>query len=334
MVVYCQRCNAELSREHTTLDPLGTPEPQLDESLTFFTNVSIGVEIKTNFMVVQQMVNTYDSWYLEVSKLDDQGQPTETKRYGEGQEGTVANVNNVVWQAIYTDISAKEMTVPFAVTLHVFDADGNEFYSNTVTNTIKDYVVGELLKSSNTAVTRTLCADLLNYGAAAQIYFENKTDDLANENLSAEAQAALEEYATADEAPASLVNGSNGPNVFGSVSVMNRVVLSVSVLGVSGETVKVRVKNHETGVVKEDLDTTASGPVFIAKFTNVEADEMRTMFDIVALVDGVETGTPLTWSVEGYVRAARESASTGAEELALFNALLIYADSAALFMAQ
>ena len=32
--------------------------------------------------------------------------------------------------------------------------------------------------------------------------------------------------------------------------------------------------------------------------------------------------------------AARESSSTGAEELALFNALLIYTDSAAAFMAQ
>ena len=285
-------------------------------------------------MVRQDIVNNYDSWYLEVSKLDAQGQPTETKRFGEGQEGEVANVSNVVWQAIYRDVSAREMTVPFAVTLHVFDADGQEYYSSTVTTTVKDYVVGELVKSSNTSVTRTLCADLLNYGAAAQIYFGEHTDNLANENLSAEAQAALEEYATKDEAPASLVNGSNGPNIYGSVSVMNRVVLSVSVVGVSGDNVKVRVKNHETGEVKEDLDTTVSGPVYIAKFANVEADEMRTMFDIVALVDGVETGTPLTWSVEGYVRAARLSTTVSAEELALFNALLIYADSAAAFMAE
>jgi hypothetical protein len=46
-------------------------------------------------------------------------------------------------------------------------------------------------------------------------------------------------------------------------------------------------------------------------------------------VDGVETGTPLLWSGEGYVRAARLNTSISAEELALLNALLIYADSAA-----
>ena len=46
-------------------------------------------------------------------------------------------------------------------------------------------------------------------------------------------------------------------------------------------------------------------------------------------MDGVETGTPLLWSVEGYVRAARLNSDTSAEELALLNALLVYADSAA-----
>ena len=334
-VVYCQRCNAELSREHTDLEPTGTPEPQLDESLTFSTTISIGVEIKTNFMVVQQMVNNYDSWYLEVSKLDDQGQPTETKRFGEGQEGAVANVNNVVWQAIYTDISAKEMTVPFAVTLHVFDADGQEYYSSTVTNTIKDYVVGELLKTDNTAATRTLCADMLNYGAAAQLYFAYDTDNLVNENLSAAAAAAKDQFETKTEAPAALVNGSNGPNLYGSVSIKNRVVLSITARGVSTEgTVQIQVKKQGASEVKEVLETTKVGSVYSAKFSNVEANEMRDMFEFTILVDGVETGTPLLWSVEGYVRAARESASTGAEELALFNALLIYADSAAAFMAQ
>ncbi|MBQ2618791.1 MAG: hypothetical protein IJG08_04840, partial [Oscillospiraceae bacterium] len=69
-----------------------------------------------------------------------------------------------------------------------------------------------------------------------------------------------------------------------------------------------------------------------AKFSNVEANEMRDMFEFTALVDGVETGTPLLWSVEGYVRAARLNSDTSAEELALLNALLIYTDSAAAAM--
>ena len=56
---------------------------------------------------------------------------------------------------------------------------------------------------------------------------------------------------------------------------------------------------------------------------------MRTEFDFVTLVNGIETGNTLTWSVEGYVRASRENPETSVEELALLNAMLIYVDSAA-----
>ena len=330
MVVYCQRCNAELSREHTVLDPTGTPEPELDESLTFYTSITIGVEMKTTFTIRQTVLTNAASWYLEVSKLDGSGNVLESKRFGEGQEGAVSNVNNVAWRAIYTDITAKEMGVTFSAVLHVFDADGNEFYGEAIENTVKDYIVGELVKTDNTAATRTLCADMLNYGAAAQLYFAYDTDNLVNENLSAAAAAALDQFETKTEAPATLVNGSNGPNLYGSVSVKNRVVLSITgrSLGTEG-TVQIQVKNHANGAVKEVLETTKVGSVYTAKFSNVEADEMRTMFDFVALVDGVETGTPLSWSVEGYIRAARLSSDTSAEELALLNALLVYTDSAA-----
>ena len=305
-------------------------EPELDESLTFYTSVSIGAEIKTTFTIRQTVLTNAASWYLEVSKLDGSGNVLESKRFGEGQEGAVTNVSNVAWRAVYTDITAKEMGVTFAAVLHVFDADGNEFYGNAVENTVKDYIVGELVKTDNTAATRTLCADMLNYGAAAQLYFAYDTDNLVNENLSAAAAAALDQFETKTEAPATLVNGSNGPNLYGSVSVKNRVVLSITARNLgTGTTVQIQVKNHETGEVKEVLETTQVGSVYTAKFSNVEPNEMRTMFDFVALVDGVETGTPLTWSVEGYIRAARLSSDTSAEELALLNALLIYADSAA-----
>ena len=55
---------------------------------------------------------------------------------------------------------------------------------------------------------------------------------------------------------------------------------------------------------------------------------MRTPFTFVAVVDGVETGEASVWSVEGYVKEARASAGVTEAELALFNALMIYVDSA------
>ena len=55
---------------------------------------------------------------------------------------------------------------------------------------------------------------------------------------------------------------------------------------------------------------------------------MRTEYDIVTLVNGVETGNVLTVSIEGSVGEIR--GGTNAKQIALANALLTYGDSAAL----
>jgi hypothetical protein len=267
---------------------------------------------------------------LEVFKLDEQSNSYVFKRFGEGQEGAVTKVNDSVWQAVYTDITAKEMDSKFYAVLYGYVSNGKLYRSPVVDYTIKDYIVNELKKTDNTDATRRLCADMLNYGAAAQVYFHNHTDWLANEHLTAAAAAAKDQFETKTEAPAALVNGSNGPNLYGSVSVKNRVVLSITARGVSTEgTVQIQVKKRGASEVREVLETTKVGSVYTARFSDAEANEMRDMFEFTLLVDGVETGTPLLWSVEGYVRAARLSSDMSAEELALLNALLIYTDSAA-----
>ena len=327
-VIYCTRCGAELSREHTTIPATGPAEPVLDESIVLYNSIGIGIEIQTTFGVRKSVTDRFESWYIEVSKLDASGNITETKRFGAGQEGAVSE--GYIREAVYTDITAKEMGVRYAASFHGFAADGSETYSNTVTNTVRDYVIEELLKTDNDDATRRLAADLLNYGAAAQVYFNFDAENLVNANLSAEAQAAMEQFADVGEAPATLENGSNGPNVYGSVSVMNRVVLSLTVRGLGTPSqVQILVKNHETGEVKATLDTVKRGTVWMADYAGFEAEDMRTAFDFVPVADGTETGTPLTWSVEGYAKQARQNEDASEAELALFNALLHYVDAAA-----
>lgn len=300
----------------------------LDESLTLYSSISVGVEIQTTFGVRRTQVQNYQSWYFEVCKLDASGNVTECKRFGPGQEGAVTD--GYIINAVYTDITAKEMGVTYKATLHCFDVDGSEIYSKTATNTLRDYLIGEFTNADNTAQMRTLCADMLNYGATAQVFFDYDVAHLVNQNLSATAAAAKAQYETKTEAPANLVNSENGPNLYGSVSIMNRVVLGLTArnLNTTG-TVQIRVKDHATGATKATLETTKRGSVYTADYDKIEAEDMRTEFDFVTLVNGIETGNTLTWSVEGYVRASRENPETSVEELALLNAMLIYVDSAA-----
>lgn len=327
-VVYCTRCNAELSREHIALPATGPSEPALDESLTLYSSISVGVEIRTTFGVRRTQVQNYDRWYIEISKLDADGNVTASKRFGPGQEGTVED--GYIINAVYTDITAKEMGITYTATLHCINADGSEVYSRSATNTLRDYLIGEFTNADNPAQMRTLCADMLNYGAAAQVFFDYDAANLVNQNLSAAAAAAKAQYETRTEAPANLVNSGNGPNLYGSVSIMNRVVLGLTARGLgTGDTVRILVKEHATGETKATLDTIGHGGVYTAEYDRIEAEDMRTEFDFVTVVDGVETGNVLTWSVEGYVRACRENADASAEEVALLNAVLVYVDSAA-----
>ncbi|MBR7009470.1 MAG: carbohydrate-binding domain-containing protein, partial [Oscillospiraceae bacterium] len=117
-VVYCRRCGAELSREHTVLPVLEPQEPILDPSLRLFYSVSTEIEIITQYSVIKSDVQSFDSWYVEISKLDADGNPTETKRFGEGQEGAVEEAGAAVWSVNYVDVTAKEMGVPYRATLH------------------------------------------------------------------------------------------------------------------------------------------------------------------------------------------------------------------------
>ena len=77
------------------------------------------------------------------------------------------------------------------------------------------------------------------------------------------------------------------------------------------------------------IDTEKKDSVWQVQYSGLDAEDMRILYDFVPMADGEEVGTPLTWSVEGYVNEARQLSSTDPVELALFNALLIYVDSVA-----
>ena len=58
---------------------------------------------------------------------------------------------------------------------------------------------------------------------------------------------------------------------------------------------------------------------------------MRTEYDLVTVVNGVETGNTRTWSVEAYVGEIRDGTNQLKTDLA--NALLTYGNSAAAYLA-
>ena len=312
---------------YTTVIDNAAQEPIPDPNLRLFYSVSTQIEIRTQYSVIKSDVQNYASWYVEISKLDADGNPTETKRFGEGQEGAVEEVGAYVWSVNYVDVTAKEMGVPYRATLHAFEANGQEHYSESVTKTIREVLLEVMQDDNSSRQRRTLAADMLNYGAAAQVYFDFDTGNLVNENLSAAEQEALDHYASTGEAPANL-NNTGSMNVFCSTSIRNRIILHVALLGPTEENVKVRLKELD-GNAEFLVDAEKQGQSYAASYSGLTARDMRKAYEVSAMVDGEAWGTPAIWSVEGHIKAARENPRTAPEELALMNALLHYVDSVA-----
>ncbi|MBO7221638.1 MAG: leucine-rich repeat protein, partial [Clostridia bacterium] len=109
-----------------------------------------------------------------------------------------------MYRFIYGEINAKEYGIEVTATLI---ADGRVKDMNTFS--VREYAYNQLAKTTN-AKFRRLLVDLLNYGAASQVYFNYNTNDLVNADLTEEQKA----YATAEmpevEAKAEKIEGADG----------------------------------------------------------------------------------------------------------------------------
>lgn len=306
-----------------------------DESLIFYTSLSVSVNVKLSITVRDSVVANASSWYLHVMEYYDESDDASgvyEMRFGEGQAGAVTNINGVAWRAVYTDLEPQEIGRWYRVSLHVNYADGSSSYNISPWMNVKNYVVGELMNPGNPDVVRTYCADLLNYCyAGVLLHYPN-----SNFGLSDEEAAVKEAFETKTGAPVSTENITESPNIGYGFSWKRSVgvhflYFSTKNMQLDG-TVQIQLKDHETGVVRHVLETGyESTGTYFAFFNKFEAGDVRRWFDVVVLVDGVETGTPMIWSMEPMIRDIQEDISdffTPPEEfVAMYRAMLTLDDS-------
>lgn len=132
------------------------------------------------------------TFYLDPANLEEGETYTAviTKEYADGRANAVVEIpyadwiDYYSWKAItFNGIAAKEMTDN--ISIEVFDGNGVSV-SECWTTTVEEYALSAFDDESATEELRTVLVDMLNYGAAAQVYFEYNTADLANADLTAE----------------------------------------------------------------------------------------------------------------------------------------------------
>ncbi len=307
-------------------------EPIETTNLHIYGSITVGSDMVVTLTVRKTDVQNYEKFWIEVVKHAADGD--EAYLYGTEQDEALTE-GPASWKTEFRHIFAKEMGVEIEARLCAEDANGQVYMSPALTTNIRDYLGGRLTATNNKVEQRVLAADMLNYGAAAQLYMDYDTEHLVNEELTAEQLAKLDEYETKTLPDVAKINSNYRPEgqsniLFNSVSLDNEVILTLAVRADADAEVKVLVKDHETGTVLHTLDTAYAGS-HKAEFKGLGADQMREMYDFVAQVNGVETGNVRTWSVEGYVGEIRAGSNQLKTDMA--NALLTYGDSAAAYFA-
>ncbi len=314
-------------------------EPVYNKDLKFTMSISIGAEMLVTYNLMAGTVSSYSDFYLEVKKDVAGGDPIVTT-YGIAN-GRVAMgcVNHpttgeaLMYNAKYMGINAKEMGDNFSTTLYVVAADGTVYYSDTLVTSIKDFLISKIDDAKSSAELKTMAADMLKYGAAAQVRLKYDTANLVTADLTAEQLA----YATKElpEASDDCISIGEGKNITTSLAVAARVELTLNCVytPTDASAMKFVIIDTESGTMLQEIPVNVMGGVFCTgKFNEVGAREMRRLITVILYEGDKAVSKMMTWSLESYVAQTRANAKVAQDELNMVNAMLIYGDSVAAYM--
>ena len=245
------------------------------------------------------------------------------------------------YRFVYADIRADEFATE--VTINVL-ADG-EVIQSTVYS-VKMYVQSQLAKSTIPANMKSFLVDMVNYGAAAQNYFDYNTSNLANADLTPEQQA----YATKDlpevESVYNVVAGADNLVTTGGValSLMNTIEANIYVylndcnqediyavleyqdafsdeikeMVVDGNDFKYLL-NNKYSIVFDEYTPMQMGDAFTVRFFAKDTD--------------AQIGETMTYSIHSYVVRAMEKDDIDPELRAVLEAMIKYGASAKAYFA-
>lgn len=284
-------------------------------------SLSLESSITMNFKVLKSAVADFENPYLE---FECNGEKATVSTYTEQGDYLVFAYKGISPQMLGDEVTA---------TLYG-EHNGIEYKSESKSLSVKGYI-DKLLPSCNSTSyvkLRTVLVDLLNYGAAAQIYRNYKTDNLVNADLTDEQKS----WGTSN-AP-SLQNITNkqyetieNPTVqFNSAglvlndSVMLRAKFTAS--DIENLTVKISCNGREFTYSKDDFVSNNNGTYYVY-CNELYADEMSENILITAYRDGEKCSNTLLFSVESYAKAVQDNYPNTALKN-LTDAMMCYGKSA------
>jgi hypothetical protein len=149
-------------------------EPLLDEAVIMRHSLNLTSEISINFMIPASLLEQYDDYYMEcVSQVS-------------GNSFALLPVLKGDYYYFTLDsLTAFMMNDKYDATLHM-TKDGTPFISKVDSYSVADYAYTQLNSKNSNHKMKRLCADLLQYGAAAQTWKNYRPDALATNAMTEE----------------------------------------------------------------------------------------------------------------------------------------------------
>lgn len=333
--VYCNDCESTLRTEaHNFVN--GTcvcgategPVVPTDPALVFASkSLSLQSYIQFNFAArIKTVLNNYDSWYITVSRYDYmQGKTIEDTVEG-------AQYSSSLW-IFPVNLYSYMLNDKVTVTLYGVK-NGVTYQGETYTSSVADYVNDKI--ASQPEATKTMYANMLEYGAKAQIYMNYNPSSLATDNLGEYASYITTTLPAMEDISSNTSTGATGVTFSrwalgisdsvklqcavrqGTVTNKNNVYAIVTWTR-QGETVTQRIEGE---------DFVASGKLFVVVVDGIMAIEGRTPITVTIYdkTTNAAVSESMTSSISSYV--ANSQSLANAAQVNVLNALLNYYDSA------
>ena len=264
-------------------------------------SLSLESSITMNFKVLKSSLSSFDEFYMT---FECGGKEEKVTDYKETDKYYVFSYKGINPQLMNDNVTA---------VLHAKNKS-EEYTSPEKIMSVKEYAYTMLDRYSDDehSKLRTLLVDLLNYGAAAQIYAGYQTDNLVNSDLT----DVQKDWASKDTTEFKNIRNLNYKTISNptaewktcSLVLKNSIMVKVkfSAKDVENKTVEIVLKNAKFTYTKDDFVNNGDGTYYVycnELFANELSDDL--LFTIYE--NGVPCSNTMLFSVESYARLVRDN---------------------------
>ena len=319
---FCELCGA----------PIPPEDSPIDEAIVIRHTLNLASDISINFAVSTASLEGYDMFYLECVRNTYDGDEIV------GQESIIIDaptLNGSYYYFTLTGLAAVQMGDEISATLYMLK--GEELYrSNVDVYSVAVYAYSQLDKAASPSALRSLCADLLRYGSAAQTFKGYRTGSLVDRDMTDTHRSYLSDLNAVTFGKNSLQYGDvTAPTVtwVGKSLVMDSKVTMRFIFDASGYTgdvngltLRVTYSNYlgqtvNTTVTQPQVYKAASG-WYAFDFNELLACELRNVVSVAVYAGNTQVSETMSYSADTYGNGK------SGDLLTVCKAMMAYSDSA------